>query len=426
MIELKNKLGIFIMSVNPVDIFQGCFDQIQSISTPSASSEVIQNIKVSLTSLFFCNGSEIDCVRDDIGALRDRLDHLDKEGISRRVSTIWQKWFEAKACVDISLQLPHVALSSAALVSFSEKDSLETRKLKKLLDKWQECLDDSFENLEISSFDNSMAELLCDWMNKISKGRDFNNPFSQKKIARLVISIIEFATMDEEFCQLCQTVIENSTGRCQDGGMLGLNILSLEKRVRQSGAITLESLLKLLKSVYAASLLEEAAIKIVFDNSLSSKQQSSMDPVEVFLALQMVFKDTFELPFESESMDFFDMALLNDDKIKEIKKAVRKNLNNQESLAQFLLEQYSWKLRLETVYANEISSIQETLFQKLDALDEKKEQLPNVLFIEQSMLLKEEYNDVMKVWLKSKTEEIIDGFKPTIGKKRNIQECDEV
>ena len=125
-------------------------------------------------------------------------------------------------------------------------------------------------------------------------------------------------------------------------------------------------------------------------------------------------------------MDFFNAALLSDDKIHQIKKTVKAALNDNESLAQFLLDQYSWKLRLETVYASEIRSIQEGLFQKLDALEEEKGKMPSLLYVEQSAQLRDEYNDIIKVWFKSKTEEIIESFKVIVGKKRKRESCGEV
>lgn len=420
------------MSLNPVDIFQNCYTEISKFSSSSSSSsssfntQVMDNIRVNLSSLLLHNNSDVDCIREEVRQLRNKIELLSPQEVHQSIRQIWMKWFDQKTHENTSENAssidtfePNLFDEAVSVSTLLEVDvDWELQELNKLIYKWKGHCCERFENLDISSFDRDFIVDLIDWMRKIAKSNDFKHSVTRRKLSARVLSIIEFANLDTEYRQLCITVIKNSTGYCQDGGALGINTLELEKKIRQSDELVLSDLVKLLRGSFAASLLEEAALKIVYDATSSNSDRAKMDPIEIFLALQIKYRDVFDLPFECENMDFFYMANLSPEQLNAIETNVRNSLDDQEQVAQYLLNQYSWKVRLETVWSQEVKQIQDDLFTKLDSLESSKDTLTSAEYGEKCKFLKDEYEDLLKVWLKSKTDSILEESNKKESKKR--------
>jgi hypothetical protein len=411
------------MSLNPIDMFQHCYLKIRHMdeSASSSSSRSFEDIKLMLSSIFFHSSQDVDCVRTDIGDLRDKIDEISFGEIRHRISHIWAKWYGiSTASPEENPEAPEEADSQDSKAT--ELISPELEELYRLMGQWSQHCEQKFENLEVSTFDENLIENIVEWMSKIERGGEFRSPLTRPKVIARVFSILEFANLDEEYRHICSIVIENATGRCQDGGALGINTLELEKKIRQSQLLSISDTVKLFKGAFAASILEEKAIKIVYNTALSSGSRSAMDPIEIFLALQVALKEPLNLPFECNGMDFFRMSNLSDEDLREIELSVRQIIDDPEQLSQFLVNQYSWKVRLETINAEEIAKIQEDSYAKLQVLEDSKDSLTSQAYTEQSNGVKAAYEAAIKSWLKAKTDEILSEIERKNLRKRKATE----
>jgi hypothetical protein len=276
----------------------------------------------------------------------------------------------------------------------------------------------TYPNLNTEALDINLQQLIFIWLEKLERSRDFRNVSAGIAFARRVLSIIEFANLDEEYQKILKVVLEGVTASCQDGGVLSLNTLELEKKIRQSKSLTQIDLIELLKGAFAATLLEEKAVDIIVSRDLSRVMS---DAVEILLALQISLKGRLNLPFDCFEMDYFKAAQLSDEDIDHIELHIRSKIEDHQQFCDFLIEQVSWREYLQQYFEKEYFQLQQYMFDKLEKVEKEKETLLSDQYVLQSTLLKKEYSEKQESFFKKKTLILLKSAKrvKSLKRKRN-------
>lgn len=371
------------MRVDLPVVFQACMQEIATLSVDHTTIKVIRD---HLSSLILAENMDLDSIRDDVHHLRNRVHTLPPSEIGLTIQTIWNRWYAQEG----ASKNPVDKIISYKCENFEafKKESIE---------------------LDITALEQNepLITSVDIWLKYLMKSADYRNDVTRPLLIKRVLSILEYAVLDLEFQEICENLLYLATDNCEDGGILKVNTLELEKKIRQSGNLSIEELLKLLKGAFAVTLLEEFASKFIPTLPTVHLKDLTVDPVVIHLALQIKLKFKLDLPFDCVEMNYFDASRLTQKDIDEAEFYARQSIENHEKLGAYLVTQSNWQEKLKKIFHSEISDLQAPLVLEMERLYCIKENLNSFDYNERSKKLGLLYDTSVLQWLRKKTLELL-------------------
>ncbi len=243
-------------------------------------------------------------------------------------------------------------------------------------------------------FDNVLQ-----WLDKLKNAKEFQNEQTRPLFAAQVLSILKFAKNNPQYLETLKAQLVEALGACSDRAASPINYLKLQKMVLESKEGSIENCVKILKSSMALELLDKFAKEFM-------KHHLKADEIEVYLGFKIKLKDKLDLP-TLESMDFFTCSDITDKDLQMAEDLVRDAWNNLEMLTSYFLLQRTWTDKLKADYKTELNEQVKQVYDKLEKLTEKADQLTTDEYMKEMELLQTEHKNLENEWLSKKTIEIL-------------------
>jgi hypothetical protein len=201
-------------------------------------------------------------------------------------------------------------------------------------------------------------EKLKVWLSRLSYMADYNvGGKRQEKLAKSIIGYLEKANEDPDFRETFFSVINGAADTCGDRMALSIVNLSIAHQVQTNDLSDMKSLAYLLsRGVWAMNTLENIAREKV-------KSLPFVDEIEVYLGYPTMLKESLELPINIGEMLYFRCSGITRRDLKMAEEIVKDQLNNKESLNEFLVEHDKW-----------IEGLKKNLPEEMKVLEDAKEQ----------------------------------------------------
>jgi hypothetical protein len=193
---------------------------------------------------------------------------------------------------------------------------------------------------------------------------DFNSGGDRKKaLINSVISYLEQVDKDPEFKDTFLAVINGAGDTCGDRMALSVVNLSIAHQIQTNDLSDTKSLANLLsRGIWVMETLEGIAGEKV-------KSLPLVDEVEVYLGYPTMLKDRLELPINIGEMLYFHCSRITEDDLDAAEEIVNDQLNNQDSLKDFLISQDKWIEALEKNYPQEMEELEKAKELAMDGED---------------------------------------------------------
>jgi hypothetical protein len=222
----------------------------------------------------------------------------------------------------------------------------------------------SLASMEQPSLENlpKDEESLKNWLSRLSYMADYNvGGERQEKLAKSVVNYLEKANDDSDFKNTFLAVINDAAETCGDRMALSVINLSIAHQIQTNDLSDMKSLAHLLsRGVWAMGTLENIAREKV-------KSLPFVDEVEVYLGYPTMLKETLELPINIGEMLYFACSGITGRDLDMAEELVKDQLNNGESLNEFLLGHDKWIEALNKNNPEEMKSLERTKEQAKEA-----------------------------------------------------------
>lgn len=172
-----------------------------------------------------------------------------------------------------------------------------------------------------SLFSEDERELLNEFLHKLTKTADYDNPRMQGGIVFTVYRVLTAARLSEKFKTNFFALIHEALASCGDRVAITLNRIELQRQLD-----TTEMSIDLIIGYRRLQLVHEAAEKIVNLKKLR-------DAIEPMLYMQNKLKAILALPITTEGMLYPGMARVSDDELEGIAEEILKATSLERQLA---------------------------------------------------------------------------------------------
>jgi hypothetical protein len=225
--------------------------------------------------------------------------------------------------------------------------------------------DSPLKNLDLSSIqDTRLLNNIYLWLDKLKTAADFRNPDPKihGPFIEQVLSVLELAVREPEFRDYLRPLLEDANTACVDRGVFGLNDVVLAKLLFEAKDKPLTDVLSLLKGAFTLESLQGMIQE-------TPEIMQSAESVEKGLYLQNLFKQDFNLPIATQSMNYAAVGQVSENIVKRIRLGLQERISDPSAFLEYLISGTAkevWKKKIKTEFAGDWAKIEEPFHEQLD------------------------------------------------------------
>ena len=188
------------------------------------------------------------------------------------------------------------------------------------------------------------------WLNRLFQTASAKSE-RNKQYFKSIVETIKHAADDDEMKTIFYIVLETASTTCGDRVALSALHFDIQRQLAKLDTSNPNEVYDfLINCVFIMDKLEKLATNFV-------PTMFFTDPLEVYLGLPVKLKEEYNIPINIENMLFFGCSGLRDEHLNQARAVLDTDLQNEDTLFNFLIEQPKWLKVLDALHPDEMSAL---------------------------------------------------------------------